>query len=73
MSNSPLISYTKLSPNHSGQRNHIIDTISIHCMAGDLSVESCGNLFAGQTVELPPLDEWTDGWCEYYEEAYGDE
>lgn len=46
MSNSPLISYTKLSPNHSGKRNHAIDTISIHCMAGNLSVEACGNLFA---------------------------
>ena len=34
MSNSPLVSYTKLSPNHSGRRNHVIDTISIHCMAG---------------------------------------
>ena len=46
MSNSPLISYAKLSPNHSGKRNHVIDTISIHCMAGDLTVETCGNLFA---------------------------
>lgn len=46
MSNSPLISYTKLSPNHSGKRTHAIDTISIHCMAGNLSVESCGALFA---------------------------
>ena len=46
MSNSPLVSYTKLSPNHSGRRKHAIDTISIHCMAGDLTVESCGNLFA---------------------------
>ena len=45
MSNSPLVSYTKLSPNHSGRRKHAIDTISIHCMAGDLTVESCGNLF----------------------------
>lgn len=46
MSNSPLVSYTKLSPNHSGKRKHAIDTISIHCMAGNLSVEACGNLFA---------------------------
>lgn len=45
MSNSSLVTYTKLSPNNSGKRNHIIDTISIHCMAGNLSVESCGNLF----------------------------
>ncbi|MDD2300921.1 MAG: peptidoglycan recognition family protein [Fermentimonas sp.] len=46
MSNSSLVTYTKLSPNHSGKRSHIIDTISIHCMAGNLSVESCGNIFA---------------------------
>jgi len=46
MSNSSLVTYTKLSPNHSGKRSHVIDTISIHCMAGNLSVESCGNLFA---------------------------
>ena len=46
MSNSTLISYTKLSPNHSGKRTKKIDTITIHCMAGQLSVESCGALFA---------------------------
>lgn len=46
MSNSPLVTYTKLSPNHSGKRNHAIDTISIHCMAGNASVETCGALFA---------------------------
>lgn len=46
MSNSPLVSYTRLSPNHSGRRKHTIDTVSIHCMAGDLSVERCGALFA---------------------------
>ena len=34
------------SPNKTSPRNHIIDTITIHCMAGDLSVESCGKLFA---------------------------
>ena len=43
--NSSLVAYTKLSPNHYTGRNKI-DTISIHCMAGNLSVEACGNLFA---------------------------
>lgn len=42
MSNSPLVSYTRLSPNHGGRRGHKIDTISIHCMAGDMTVEACG-------------------------------
>ena len=46
MSNSSLICCTILSPNHSGKRTHAIDTITIHCMAGNLSVESCGALFA---------------------------
>lgn len=45
MSNSSLICCTIPSPNHSGKRKHKIDTISIHCMAGNLSVESCGSLF----------------------------
>ena len=46
MSNSPLVSYTRLSPNHSGLRNHKIDTITIHHMGGCLTVEQCGNVFA---------------------------
>ena len=46
MSNSTLISYTKLSPNHSGKRTKKIDTVTIHCMAGQLSVESCGALLS---------------------------
>ena len=51
MSNSSLVNYVRLSPNHSGPRNHRIDTISIHCMAGNLSVETCGNLFARSSTE----------------------
>lgn len=46
MSNSPLVVYTKLSPNHSGKRKHVIDTVSIHCMAGNATVETCGAIFA---------------------------
>ena len=34
------------SPNRSSPRMSKIDTITIHCMAGNLSVESCGALFA---------------------------
>ena len=44
--NSPLVTYTKISPNKTSPRNHIIDTITIHCMAGNLTVETCGNIFA---------------------------
>lgn len=43
MSNSPLVCYTNLSPNHSGQRTHSIDRITPHCVVGQLSAESiCG-------------------------------
>lgn len=44
--NSSLVNYTRLSPNHSGQRNHTIDTISIHCVVGQCSVETLGYIFA---------------------------
>ena len=46
MSNSPLVSYTKLSPNHSGQRTHAVDRITPHCVVGQCSVETLGNIFA---------------------------
>lgn len=42
MSNSNLVNYTRLSPNCNKPRNHAIDTITIHHMAGNLSVEQCG-------------------------------
>ena len=45
-SNSPLVSYKKLSPNHSGQRTHSIDRITPHCVAGQASVEGLGSVFA---------------------------
>lgn len=46
MSNSSLVTYTKISPNKTSPRNHTIDTITIHCVVGQLSVESLGNIFA---------------------------
>ena len=46
MSNSSLVSYTKISPNKSSPRNHSIDRISIHCVVGQCSVETLGNIFA---------------------------
>ena len=45
MSNSPLVSYTKISPNKTSPRNHEIDTITIHCVVGQLTVETLGNVF----------------------------
>lgn len=46
MSNSNLVVYTKLSPNFTKGRNRAIDTITIHCMAGNCSIETCGDIFA---------------------------
>ena len=46
MSNSGLVDFTRISPNSTNPRNHKIDTIVIHHMAGVLSVESCGATFA---------------------------
>lgn len=46
MSNSSLVSYTKISPNKTSPRNHVIDTITIHVYVGQASVESMGAWFA---------------------------
>ncbi len=43
--NSKMVTYTKLSPNHSGQRTHTIDRITPHCVVGQCSVETLGNIF----------------------------
>lgn len=43
--NSPLVNYTKISPNRTKNRNHAIDTITIHCVVGQCSVETLGNVF----------------------------
>jgi len=45
MSNSSMVVYTKISPNRTSPRNHKIDKITIHHMAGNASIESCGNEF----------------------------
>lgn len=47
--NSPLVAYTRLSPNHSGRRTHSIDRITPHCVVGQLSAESiCACFPAGR-------------------------
>lgn len=76
MSNSKLICYTRLSPNCNKPRNHKIDTITIHHMAGNLTVEQCGALFASPTREVSSnygigtdgrialyVDEANRSWC----------
>lgn len=51
MSNSKLVSVTKLSPNHSGLRTHTIDRITPHCVVGQLSAESICNCFTSPSRE----------------------
>lgn len=46
MSNSPLVSYTKISPNSTNPRRGKISKITIHHMAGNLTIEQCGAGFA---------------------------
>lgn len=46
MSNSGLVNYTRISPNRTSPRRGTIKNIVIHHMAGNLSVETCGNVFA---------------------------
>ena len=45
MANSPLVSFTKLSPNHSGRRTCSISRITPHAVVGQLSVESICDCF----------------------------
>lgn len=48
--NSPMVDYTKISPNKTTNRNHEIDTITIHCYVGQVSVENAGAWFAKLTT-----------------------
>ena len=43
--NSPLVSYTRISPHRSSRNGHVIDTITIHCSAAQAAVETLGKLF----------------------------
>lgn len=51
MSNSPLVAYTQLSPNHSGQRKQKVDRISPHCVVGQCTAESLGAWFAKSSTQ----------------------
>lgn len=50
MSNSKLATYIKLSPNCNTPRNHKIDKITIHHMAANGSVETCGEYFSNVAI-----------------------
>lgn len=76
MSSSPLVSYTRISPNSSA-RTAKIDTITIHHMASTgLSIEACGAVFASTSRQASSnygvgtdgrialyVDESRRSWC----------
>ena len=44
-----MVDYTKISPNKNSPRKNAIDTITIHCVVGQCSVETLGAIFAPTT------------------------
>ena len=51
MGYSTLATTVMISPNKTSPRNHTIDSVAIHTMAGNLTVESCGTLFSDSSVK----------------------
>ena len=49
--NSGLVVYTKLSPNHSGHRTHGIDRITPHCVVGQCTAEGLGDWFSQRSTQ----------------------
>ena len=49
--NSSMVAYKKLSPNHSGQRTHSIDRITPHCVVGQSTAEGLGDWFAKSSTK----------------------
>lgn len=48
-SNSPLATYTRISPNRNSPRNHSIDRITIHCIVGQWTAKQGCDYFANTT------------------------
>jgi len=51
MSNSPLVDYTRISPNKNSPRNKDIYIISPHCVVGQVTVERLGEIFASPSKD----------------------
>mgnify|MGYP002626178782 CR=1 FL=1 len=49
--NSSMVVYTKLSPNHSGQRTMAIDRITPHCVVGQCTAEGLGEWFMNTGIQ----------------------
>ena len=76
MSNSSLVNYTRISPNSSNPRKKPITKITIHHVAGNLSIEQIGEIFATPAREASSnygigsdgrvglyVDEQNRSWC----------
>lgn len=77
MSNSSMVSYTRLSPNYTrGRGGERISRITPHYMAGNCSVETCGSIFANSSRQASSnygigsdgrvalyVDESNRSWC----------
>lgn len=46
MSNSGLVTYTRITRHKTSPRNHAIDTITIHCIVGQMTAKQCCDYFA---------------------------
>lgn len=49
MSNSPLVTYTRITNDRTSPRNHVIDTITIHCYVGQVTAKQGCDYFATTT------------------------
>lgn len=54
MSNSSLVTYTKISPNKTTNRKHVIDTITIHCMVAQWTAKQACDYFANSKIGAAP-------------------
>ena len=76
--NSSMVVYTKLSPNHSGQRTHSIDRITPHCVVGQCTAEGLGDWFMNTGIQASSnygidkdgrvalyVEEKNRSWCSY--------
>lgn len=76
MSNSPLITYTQLSPNKSSPRNKPVDRITPHCVVGQCTAPRIGELFQSKNRQascnygigkdgkiILIVDETDRSWC----------
>jgi len=76
MSNSPLATYRRVTKNKNSPRNHKIDRITIHCMAGQMTGRACADYFATTNRQVSSnycvgyggdiaisVDECDRSWC----------